>query len=887
MDPVPRSPVSPPAVSPPTVAPPSITWPGPGAPPPDLAALVCPNCGSTAPKLFVLTIDVQLPDNPGRTLRVAGCPSCGARFYDDQTSPDYAKPGLNDRGRVPFYVQQGAGVSLITRPIAQVRRPPGTTYLEVGCGYGFGLDYAINTRGWVGRGIDPAPLAALGRDALHLPVELRYLRDDDEARGTIDVVLGSEVIEHVTSPSGFVRTLRAMLAPGGVLILTTPNGLDIHPGAPPGVLIPLLSPCLHLTIQTPDSLRGLLTQAGFGHIQIEIDSHSLVAFASDAPIALEQDGITLRRALRSHLSARGHALGAGGPIDLVLGFAGRGYMEALNDGALDSGALDEADALWPLLTAACQSQFGIDLDTIDALPDGVSALGLEAMARRVPLTLGGLVYAHSIRRLTAGTPRPALAARFRLAAAAAAAMRHALGGLAMEDGQTEDIGWTALAEAALCDAVGGAATALQDLPGAPQPGRRRTVLQRGFGLLVSAGHHAAARTLLADPDLHDAEADPLSSLDRDTVFFRGMLALQPGATDSAQAADWFARVEAASAPGDGLWWAALRGGAQALGKAGADLLIDTGVAHPGLDWPEDLEFQVTAAMVQRNAPDLVPRLNRLTPARQASVLGTLVNTGRLALARIMLAAGAMAEPTNLSDPAERDRMFFMAVVDAEIVDGRPTGDPLRAIPRFAAVRAASQPGEGLWWAALLGGAQAMGPDSDALLVDTHTAHPGLDWPEDLSFALTQAMVRQDAPNLAPRLARLTPAQQAIVLGPLVNTGRLALARAMVASGVMAAPVDLSEPTERDRMFYMAVIDTEILNGHSAGEPARAIPRFAAVRAASEPGNGLWTGALRGELQSLDLLGRQKEGAQLVRATRAANPGVSLPADILVRIGVSA
>ena len=89
------------------------------------------------------------------------------------------------------------------------------------------------------------------------------------------------------------------------------------------------------------------------------------------------------------------------------------------------------------------------------------------------------------------------------------------------------------------------------------------------------------------------------------------------------------------------------------------------------------------------------------------------------------------------------------------------------------------------------------------------------------------------------------------------------------------------------MSYMAVIDTEILNGHSAGEPARAIPRFAAVRAASEPGNGLWTGALRGELQSLDLLGRQKEGAQLVRATRAAHPGVSLPADILVRIGVSA
>jgi len=694
-------------VPPATVAPPTITWPGPGAPPPDLAALVCPNCGSTAPKSFVLTIDVQLPDNPGRSLRVAGCPDCGARFYDGQTPPDYAEPGLNDRGRVPFYVQQGAGVSLITRPIAQVSRPPGTSYLEVGCGYGFGLDYAINTRGWHGRGIDPAPLAALGRDALRLPIELRYLRDDDEARGTIDVVLGSEVIEHVTSPAGFVRTLRAMLAPGGVLILTTPNGLDIRPETPPGVLIPLLSPCLHLTIQTPDSLRGLLSQAGFGHIEIEIDSHSLVAFASDAPIALEQDAATLRRALRSHLGTRGHALGADGPIDLVLGFAGRGYMEAVND-----GALDEADALWPLLTAACQSQFGFDLNTIEALPDGVATLALEAMAGRVPLNLGGLVYAYSIRQLTAGMPRPALAARFRLAAAAAAAMRHALGGLAMEDGQTEDIGWTALAEAALCDAAGGTAAALLDLPGAPQPGRRQIMLARGFGMLASAGHHVAARALLADPDLHDAEADPLTPFKRDTLFFRAVLARQPDAPDAAAAADWFARVRAASAPGansdsDGLWWAALRGGAQALGEAGTDLLIEVEATHPGLDWPKDLAFQLTQALVERDAPGLAPRLIRLTSAQQALVIGPLVNTGRLSLARTMLASGTMVAPTDLSDPAERDRLFFMAMVDAEIVDGRPAGDPARAIPRFAAVRAATAPGSGLWMAALRGELQAL------------------------------------------------------------------------------------------------------------------------------------------------------------------------------------
>ncbi len=704
-------------------------WPGPAEVPADLAALPCPNCGGREPKTFVLTIDVQLPDNPGRCLRVAGCPACGCRFYDSQIPPDYAEPGLNDRGRVPFYVQQGAGVSLITRPIAQIDRPPGTRYLEVGCGYGFGLDYAINTRGWHGRGIDPAPLAALGRDALGLPIELRYLGDDDAARGTIDVVLGSEVIEHVTSPAGFVRTLRAMLAPGGVMILTTPNGLDIGPATAPGVLIPLLSPCLHLTIQTPGSLRWLLQNAGFAHVTVEIDSHSLVAFASDAPIALTQDVAVLRRALRSHLGGRGHALGAGGPIDLVLGFAGRAYMEAVND-----GALDEADALWPVLRDACDRVFGLPLDTIEALPDGVDALDLAAMAGRVPLNLGGLVYAHAIRQLAAGTPRAALAGRFRLAAAAAAAMRHALGGLAMEDGQTEDIGWTALAEAALCDAASGSGAALERLPEGPQPGRRGGVLARGFGLLVSTGHHDAARALLADLALQG----PAAGVDRDTLFFRAVLAVQPGAPDAAEAAGWFARVRAECEPGDGLWWAALRGEVQAAGPEADALLRSVDAATPGLAWPDDLHLALLQALTRdpNPRPGLAARLTRLPAAQQGALLGPLVNAGRLGLARTMLAGGSLSAPTDLSDPAMRDRLFYLAMLDAEIVDGRAGGDPTRAAPRFAAVRAVCVPGDGLWGAALRGELQALdlqGRQKDAatLVHDLRAAHPAIDWPADI------------------------------------------------------------------------------------------------------------------------------------------------------------
>ena len=716
------------AALPSKVQPPAITWPAPGAPAPaGLAALPCPNCGAADAKVLVLDVFVQLPDNPAKELRLLRCPACGCRFYDDQVPPDYAEPGLNNRGRVPFYVQQGAGVSLITRPLAMVQAPPGSRYLEVGCGYGFGLDFAVNTRGWRGTGIDPAPLAALGRDAFGLDIEQRYLREDDEARGTADVVMGSEVIEHVTSTAAFVRTLRAALRPGGLLVLTTPNGDDIQPGTPPGVLVPMLSPSLHLVIQSAASLTGLLRAQGFAHVHVEVDSHSLVAFASDAPLQLERDPGRLRRALRAHLEGRAATLDP--RSDLFLGLAGRAFQEAVNDADMPA-----ADRAWALLTQGCRARYGWEPDALTRLPAEVATCGLERMAELVPLNLGGLLYSHGIRRLAAGAPRASLEAAFTLAAEAAAAMRRALGELALEDAHTEDIGWTAQAEALLCAATVGdpaIAARLSALPPAPADGaaRRQAVRRRALTGLVNAGHQGIAREVLAElgPELApDADgqdegerAAARSDTDRDALFSLAVLGLQPGLGFSPTAARArFAAVRAASPAGTGLWCAALTGELQALGALGqAD------------------DAAALALQAVRDVPG---------PDTAAWAVPVLVNAGQYGAARdlaersgLMSARGADPAGTRPLTPPERDLMFCLGVLDVQTdAHGRATHDPAMGRGRLARVRKASEPGHGLWWAALRGELQGLDlmdalDEAAALTAELHAAHPSLPWPDDI------------------------------------------------------------------------------------------------------------------------------------------------------------
>src|SRR4051812_5025585 len=101
----------------------------------------------------------------------------------------------------------------------------GKTALDVGCGAGL-LAEPLARLGAKVTGIDAAPeLIAVAREhAAAMGLEIDYRAGDVQAvEGRFDLVTSMEVIEHVAEPDAFIKALAKRLAPGGLLILSTPN----------------------------------------------------------------------------------------------------------------------------------------------------------------------------------------------------------------------------------------------------------------------------------------------------------------------------------------------------------------------------------------------------------------------------------------------------------------------------------------------------------------------------------------------------------------------------------------------------------------------------------------------------------------------------------------
>ncbi len=109
---------------------------------------------------------------------------------------------------------------------ASFRPLEGRRALDVGCGAGLlaeplaRLGASVTALDAAEENIAVARAHAAGQG---LTIDYRALPVEQLDEGGFDLVTSMEVLEHVTDPAAFIAALAAKLAPGGLLLLSTPN----------------------------------------------------------------------------------------------------------------------------------------------------------------------------------------------------------------------------------------------------------------------------------------------------------------------------------------------------------------------------------------------------------------------------------------------------------------------------------------------------------------------------------------------------------------------------------------------------------------------------------------------------------------------------------------
>ena len=206
---------------------------------------LCTLCNSSACRVFEGMSGYVL----GTKYDVYECSNCNSSFVDPMSNlkEEYDLIyGKETTQETKYYYYLAQGVRSLKNPLADLSNfsaifwgvvkaikdnkiEKGARILEIGSGLGY-FTYALNKEGYQCEGLDYSDTATDFANNLY---------GEKYTQGTIesfseghleqyDMVIATEVIEHVIDPIGFVEHSLKVLKPGGRLILTTPIK-EIHP----------------------------------------------------------------------------------------------------------------------------------------------------------------------------------------------------------------------------------------------------------------------------------------------------------------------------------------------------------------------------------------------------------------------------------------------------------------------------------------------------------------------------------------------------------------------------------------------------------------------------------------------------------------------------------
>lgn len=211
-----------------------------------MSSSTCPICAYTNPKASKRLEGYQ----EGLHYDVLFCPDCDTAFVDNRVANDHIYDLIYENagqiGGYYRYQQFRHNVKTETNPLSYLASQEGVYWtvlksirdgkirttdqiLEVGCGLGY-LTYALRQEGYQATGVDISPEAIAHAEATYGPYyeAENIVGMSERTTARYDVIIMTELIEHLEDPFPFIEHVRRLLTPTGHILITTPNKSYLH-----------------------------------------------------------------------------------------------------------------------------------------------------------------------------------------------------------------------------------------------------------------------------------------------------------------------------------------------------------------------------------------------------------------------------------------------------------------------------------------------------------------------------------------------------------------------------------------------------------------------------------------------------------------------------------